>query len=655
MKTAKVQYASYLYRRYGDRSTPKHYLNDLELFIDFVGEKAAQAVTKQDIERFTEDQRKRGLKATSINRRLASLHHFFEYAASEEPDAAWPNPVEWRRQRVKQGSNLRRDGSEPQIAQLFAVIDDRRDYAMFGLMVGAGLRVGEVVSLQCTDVETPSSPEQASRLRVIGKGRKERVVWLTPHWYAAVAAWLAIRPTSSVTELFLNQHGQPLSVAGVQYRLKAYTKRAKVELRCHQLRHTFARRLAEQSMPIESIARLMGHAQVTTTQVYTAGADPTLRNAFLDAMKAYATATPDAPVAPTPLVCNGFPPRTAEVADTAFLDAAIALLAALPAWLQPTLTAYLRRRWCDWQPHRAAYNANQIGRRLVHLWQWFVSERQISGWEQLHRRDIEAWLDALTVAGAAVNTRRSQLGMLLGCLRFACDEGQPIAANLFRVPLPAAAESLPRALNPEEYARLLRYVAQSTSTDRYRDLLDWTWFLTLAHTGIRSCELLNLRLADIDLASRRIFVRGGKTADERIVFLTPALTDALARYLAQRPAVHNDHLWIDVNERPLSSIRIRYRAQSWGQACQIAFSPHRLRHTLATQLVNRGMPLASIAKLLGHRSLSTTQHYARLYELTVKEQFLTAVEHIEGIAVLDWPVPNSVPVVAESSILVDSV
>ena len=126
--------------------------------------------------------------------------------------------------------------------------------------------------------------------------------------------------------------------------------------------------------------------------------------------------------------------------------------------------------------------------------------------------------------------------MLRGCLRYAWDEGQPISATLFRVPLPAAAESLPRALNPEHYTRLLQYVAQSTSTDRYRDLLDWTWFLTLAHTGIRSCELLNLRLADIDLVSRRLFIQGGKTADERIVFLTPALTDALACYLAQRPA-----------------------------------------------------------------------------------------------------------------------
>ncbi len=69
----------------------------------------------------------------------------------------------------------------------------------------------------------------------------------------------------------------------------------------------------------------------------------------------------------------------------------------------------------------------------------------------------------------------------------------------------------------------------------------------------------------------------------------------------------------------------------------MAVSPHQLRHTLATQLVNQGMPLPSVGKLLGHRSLNTTQHYARLFEHTVKEQFVAAIAQIEGIAAIDWP------------------
>ena len=112
MNTAKIRYGQYLQRQYGDRSTPKHYSNDLELFIEVIGQKAPQAVTSQDIEQFITSQRERGLKATTINRRLASLHSFFEYLAGEEPEAAWPNPVQWRHQRVRKGDRLPRDGSE---------------------------------------------------------------------------------------------------------------------------------------------------------------------------------------------------------------------------------------------------------------------------------------------------------------------------------------------------------------------------------------------------------------------------------------------------------------------------------------------------------------------------------------------------------------
>jgi site-specific recombinase XerC len=153
---------------------------------------------------------------------MASLHTFFEYLASEEPDKTWPNPVNRRRHCLKQGQSLPRDASEAQVNALFAVIGDARDRAMFGLMVGAGLRVGEVVTLPCDHLEAPPVPGQMARLRVVGKGRKERIVWVTPYWYESLTQWLALRPQAETNHLFLNQHRQPLSVSGVQYRLKQY-------------------------------------------------------------------------------------------------------------------------------------------------------------------------------------------------------------------------------------------------------------------------------------------------------------------------------------------------------------------------------------------------------------------------------------------------
>jgi site-specific recombinase XerD len=296
----------------------------------------------------------------------------------------------------------------------------------------------------------------------------------------------------------------------------------------------------------------------------------------------------------------------------------------------------LRHRWQRWQPHRAAVNVAGLSSQLVTIWSWLLEKRQIISWETIQRSDVEAWLDARAADGIKVNTRRTQLTTLFGCLRFACDQALPITANIFRIPYPARPDPLPRYLQADEYKRLIKTVHDQTAADSPRHRLDRAWFLTLAHTGIRTCELLNLRLHDIDFASRRLIVRGGKNLHDRVVYLTPPLLNALADYLTVRPAVDSDHLWIN-GDKPLISSCVRYCVQRWGEAAQVAVSPHRLRHTLATQLVNQGMPLPSIGKLLGHRSLNTTQHYARLFEQTVKEQFEAAVAHIEGIAATDWP------------------
>ena len=190
---------------------------------------------------------------------------------------------------------------------LFDQIADPRDQAIFGLMVGAGLRVGEVASLETGNVHPPSSPNQLAKLIVQGKGRKERVVWLTPLWYGKLTIYQGVRPKSTDPYLFLNQRNRGISVNGIQYRLQTYCQQAGLALTCHQLRHTFARRLANQKMPIESISKLLGHTQVETTQRYTAGADPDLQAEFETAMRQLDW---DIPAAPPPSgSTQPFPPR----------------------------------------------------------------------------------------------------------------------------------------------------------------------------------------------------------------------------------------------------------------------------------------------------------------------------------------------------------
>lgn len=655
MHEAIQQFERYLQRRYGDRSTPKHYLSDMRIFAQHIGNKSPAEMSVQDIDHFVDQQTAQGLSPATINRRLATLRTFFEFLASTDPDQAKPNPVNWRRHGIKPGEPLPRDIPDPVVNRLFAAIDDDRDRAIFGLMVGAGLRVGEVAAILLQDLEAPSSPNQMARLRVRGKGRKERIAWLTLPLYATVQAWQQSRPNSSSDHLFLNQHGRPMSVAGIAYRLKQHANRANVRVTCHQLRHTFARRLAEQEMPIESLSKLLGHAQVQTTQVYTAGADRPLRDAFAKAMAQLEERPLEAIIPGNALTPESVPRRRPEQADPAALDACLATFEPLPSWVQEVLRAYLTWRWRSWQPHMAKQHGHRLSRQLSRTWRWLIDHQTLQSWSDLKRSHLEAWMSARQQAGIAASSRTTELSEFLSCLRFAADRDLPLDANLFRVAYPERADALPRYLEESEYNRLEQVVLAQTAGDMPTAARDRAWFFTLAHTGLRISELLNLRLSDLDLTGGRLVVRG-KNKRDRVVYMTPRLTQALQTYLSHRKSVTDDHVWLD-GGRPLQDHQVRYRLRCWGQLCSVAVTPHRLRHTLATRLINRGMSLESLRKLLGHKALGMTQHYARIYDDTVREQFQTAMASIEGIAVSDWPQPGNVLAPVDQSVMlkIDSV
>lgn len=640
MKKYREKFEAYLKRRYGDRSTPKHYVNDVDMFIRQVGDLGAQEVKMKHIDEFIDEQQSRGLKPATLNRRLASIHTFFEFIAQENEAHDRPNPVQWKRHRVKEGSQLPRDASEQEVAALFEAVNDVRDKAMFGLMVGAGLRVGEVVKVQEQDLEHPASVEKSARLRVRGKGQKERIVWLTPKWYRLVANWISQRPASDALELFLSQHARALSVAGVQYRLRMVCKVAKIQITCHQLRHTFARRLAEQQMPTESIAQLMGHEQVSTTQRYTAGADLGLRTTFLQAMTQL-EAQPQPP--PAPLLPTSHGKRQVKSADQARLEAELTRFATLPEWLAPVLQRYLRLRWHQWQPHVARRLVVNLSSQLLRHWRWLVDERQIDGWASLKRADLEAWLAQRVADGIKANTIRTELSTLKACLREALAQELPVSAHLLRVKPPKKAQPLPRYLTPQQLQSLTNAMMSATNDSSFDATLARAWFFTLAHTGVRISELLNLRLSDVDFQRQQMIVVGGKNGNERIVYMTPVLSRALNDYWKLRPASDDDHLLLNIAASRLTAQQLSARLRAWGKQCDVPVTPHRLRHTFATQLVNQGMPLLSIAKLLGHQTLNMTQHYARLYEHTVKEQFEAATVHLDGILALNWPTSASTP------------
>jgi integrase/recombinase XerD len=187
-----------------------------------------------------------------------------------------------------------------------------------------------------------------------------------------------------------------------------------------------------------------------------------------------------------------------------------------------------------------------------------------------------------------------------------------------------------------EYRRLEKTVFESTRADTYNTCFDLAWFLTLAHTGVRLSEMLALGLDDLNLTAQRAVVRGSKPGHDRVVFLTPVLIEALHRYLEKRPELPDEGRVFVLRGRSPTPRTIQRRLKKYGRNAGVDVSPHKLRHTLATRLLNQDMPIHSLQKLLGHEHLNTTQVYARIYDQTLYRQFREATARLDGLAAREW-------------------
>ncbi len=169
------QFKRYLERRAPGRRTSIDYVSDIRQFAVF-WTKSWVEVRMQDIEAFVDEQRRQGLSAATIKRRVASLKVFFDFLVEESGQLTWPNPVRFKRHAGKAARRLPRDLSNEQVSQLWPQISLARDRAWFALMLRAGLRVSEVVKLRVNDLLSPATNAQPARFtgqrqRTEGTGR----------------------------------------------------------------------------------------------------------------------------------------------------------------------------------------------------------------------------------------------------------------------------------------------------------------------------------------------------------------------------------------------------------------------------------------------------------------------------------------------------
>jgi integrase/recombinase XerD len=635
------------------RRTWKDYTSDVRQFAAACP-KPWNEVRMQDIDAFVDQQRQKGLSAATVKRRVAALKIFFDFLAEESGDLSWPNPVRFKRHAGKTPKRLPRDLTNEQVERLWSVIDAPRDRAWFALMLRAGLRVGEVATLRLGDLLTPPAVEQPARLRVSGKGEKERVVLLTHDAYTVLEEWLQVRPQNETDFVFLNERGQPLSTNGIEWLLHRYGRAVEIKVTPHQLRHTFARQLTEGGMPLTSLGKLLGHAQVTTTQIYTDGADPKLAQAYQTAMSNLSSTPLPAAEPPAPA-----PPRS-EAALV--LDLPPVAVPPLPDWddwapdLPPALRqaslAYVQRQVPTWKPQRRRRYTQDILSQLRRFWEWQLSQQPISQLSELGLLDLQAYQAARQLEGQTAATIKRTLNYVLGLLRERADQEEAVDASVFRLRHLSIPEALPRHLSEAEIQRLEAFVRQRLDTIDPIQRLENACFLVLAHTGLRAGELIDLQYQDLVLSSNRLVVRQGKGQRDRVVYLSTLARQAVELYLDGQARTPTTPLWTRPDGNPINYGWLRNHIPAFGEAAGVAnLTAHRLRHTLATRLLNAGMDITGIQKLLGHEYVTTTQVYARVLDTTVEADYRQAMQTIESqqmplaespILVSGWPTEPSV-------------
>jgi integrase/recombinase XerD len=259
-------------------NTVSAYQRDLVKFEGFAKKRklTLEAVSRDDLVDFLASLYRGNLESRTVARHLVTLRNFFRFAQMEELISTDPSiNLESPKIRRSLPGYLRLEDVERLLNQPdLKTAQGLRDRAMLEVLYSTGLRVSELVSLRVGDLDS-----KGGCVRCIGKGDKERIVPVGRKGLATVDKYLhEARPEMlrqakvlNSTALFVNRRGVALSRVGVWKILSAYGRRAglRVALTPHMLRHSFATHLLERGADLRSVQLMLGHADISTTQIYT--------------------------------------------------------------------------------------------------------------------------------------------------------------------------------------------------------------------------------------------------------------------------------------------------------------------------------------------------------------------------------------------------
>jgi integrase/recombinase XerD len=258
------------------KNTVESYRRDLNKYLFFIKTKGFNDITKVDrsqINSFLFQQKDRGLSMNSISRNLVAIKVFHRFLVREgyckdDPTSLIESPKLWRR--IPDVLSLQ------EVKSIIEAAYPRnwqgiRDRAILELMYASGMRVSEVANLKVSDLNL-----DIGFVRCLGKGQKERIIPIGKSAILSIKRYLdktrgKLVKKDTTSALFLSRIGKEISRQSIWKIIKKYARVAKIKksIKPHTLRHSFATHLLERGADLRSVQEMLGHSDISTTQVYT--------------------------------------------------------------------------------------------------------------------------------------------------------------------------------------------------------------------------------------------------------------------------------------------------------------------------------------------------------------------------------------------------
>ena len=263
---------TFLYVEKGlSKNTVDAYKNDLKDFLSWINKINIQdykKVTETEINEYVAHLFKNGLKSSSVNRKISTLKSFYLFLIKKKLISLSPlSEVITPKKEQYLPSSMSEDEVEQLLQSPNIELDiEIRDKAMIEMLYATGMRISELINLKMIDIDI-----ERSVLKVLGKGSKERLVPFGEKASDSLSYYLKKRKKSSAKEVFLSNRGKKMTRTGFWQRIKIYLSREglKDTISPHTLRHAFATHLLNRGADLRSVQLLLGHSDLSTTQIYT--------------------------------------------------------------------------------------------------------------------------------------------------------------------------------------------------------------------------------------------------------------------------------------------------------------------------------------------------------------------------------------------------